>query len=436
MSQVSFFEGSKPLKITKPLRLIELFAGIGAQAKALENLGVPFEHYRICEFDKYAVKSYNAVHGTDFALSDITQIHAADLGVVDTDRFTYLLTYSFPCTDLSKAGKQQGMSKGGGTRSGLLWEVERLLTDMDELPQVLLMENVPDVIGEKFIGDFAEWLAFLDRLGYTSKFEVLNAVDYGMPQNRARCFMVSWLGDYYYDFPTPRPLERRLKDLLEPEVDERYYLPPEVVASLVEHKRRNEENGNGFGGQPVSGDGIAHALVTAARKSNSNYIIEPREVASLAGIKGYNEMNGRIYDEDGASPTVRANSGGHNEIKVAIKQATIDGFIECDVGGVVDVSYPQSNTRRGRVQGGGAICPTITASSTGLCKIELWQDGEKVEQYVRFRRLTEREDWRLMGFSDEDFDRAAAVVSNAQLQKQAGNSIVVDVLMAIFDIMF
>lgn len=262
--QASFFEGNNPLKIDKPIRLIELFAGIGAQAKALENLGVPFEHYRVCEVDKYAVKSYNAIHGTAFETSDICKIHAKDLGIVDTEQFTYILTYSFPCTDLSKAGKQQGMSRTGGTRSGLLWEVERLLSECKELPQILLMENVPDVVSYKFVGDFAEWLSFLDGLGYTSKYELLNAKNYGVPQNRERCFMVSWLGDFYYDFPEPIPLERRLRDVLEDNVDEKYYLSDETVQSLIEHKRRNEEAGNGFGWNPINRGGSAHDCNSSA----------------------------------------------------------------------------------------------------------------------------------------------------------------------------
>lgn len=116
-------------KIDKPIRLIELFAGIGAQAKALEMLGVKFEHHRICEFDKYAVASYNAIHGTHFQPTDIRDLRWRDLGVTDTDKYCYILTYSFPCQDLSVAGKQRGMIKGSGTRSGLLWEVERLLTE-------------------------------------------------------------------------------------------------------------------------------------------------------------------------------------------------------------------------------------------------------------------------------------------------------------------
>ena len=230
--QISLLDGGNPLKIDKPIRLIELCAGIGAQAKALENLGIPFEHYRICEFDKYAVRSYNAVHGTLFETSDITMIHAEDLCVCDTDKYTYIMTYSFPCTDLSSAGKQAGMSRGSGTRSGLLWQVERLLKEMDELPQILLMENVPEVVSDKNIKDFAEWIAFLDSLGYRSKYEILNAKNYRVPQNRERCFMVSWLGDYYFDFPEPMPLEIRLKDVLEPVVDEKYYLSDEQVAKL------------------------------------------------------------------------------------------------------------------------------------------------------------------------------------------------------------
>ena len=124
------------------------------------------------------------------------------------------------------------MSKGGSTRSGLLWQVERLLSEVDELPQILLMENVPQVVGDKNMADFALWIKFLDGLGYRSKYKILNAKDYGVPQNRERCFMVSWLGDHYYDFPKPIPLELRLKDVLEKEVDEKYYLSDAQLMAL------------------------------------------------------------------------------------------------------------------------------------------------------------------------------------------------------------
>ena len=250
IEQIGLFDGTQKFKIDKPIRLIELFAGIGAQAKALENLGVDFEHYRICEFDKYAVASYNAIHGTDFKTSDITQITADDLGIVDTDKYCYIMTYSFPCTDLSVAGQMKGMAKGDKTRSGLLWEVERLLDECAELPQVLLMENVPQVHGTKNKKDFYAWLNKLESLGYKNYYKDLNAKHYGIPQSRNRCFLVSLLGDYYYSFPKRKPLKLKLKDLLETEVDERYYLSDEIVDKMdcsqfvkVERERERERAG-------------------------------------------------------------------------------------------------------------------------------------------------------------------------------------------------
>lgn len=376
--QISLLDGGNPLKIDKPIRLIELFAGIGAQAKAIENLGIPFEHYRICEFDKYAVRSYNAVHGTAFETSDITKITAADVCVCDTDKYTYIMTYSFPCTDLSSAGKQAGMSRDSGTRSGLLWEVERLLKEMDELPQILLMENVPEVVSDKNMKDFAEWIAFLDSLGYRSKYEILNAKNYGVPQNRERCFMVSWLGDYYFDFPEPVPLEIRLKDVLEPVVDEKYYLSDEAVAKLKlspdfvarERGRVGQSEQIVVAGslnpdkevqdrvRVLSPEGICQGLratdykdppkilwadgvytqqsesfrrgplhgvsrAIKAEQHDAGVVLYGDDIVPIcnlydSGIKGYNRMNGLVCSTDGISPTTRANSGGHNEIKIAI----------------------------------------------------------------------------------------------------------------------
>ena len=229
---------SEPVTITKPIRLIELFAGYGSQAMALKRIGAKFEHYRVVEFDKYAIASYNAVHGTDFPTMDITKVHAEDLNICDTETFTYLLTYSFPCTDLSVAGKQAGMSKGSGTRSGLLWEVERILTEIrdsnGELPQILFMENVPQVHGKKNINDFEKWLDFLESLGYVNYWQDLNAKNYGIAQNRERCFMFSFLGEYNYHFPEPTPLTKHLKDCLEDNVDEKYYLNNEKAQKLIQ----------------------------------------------------------------------------------------------------------------------------------------------------------------------------------------------------------
>lgn len=237
-NQMSIFDFTREsISITKPIRLIELFAGYGSQAMALKRIGAKFEHYRVVEFDKYAIASYNAVHGTEFSTMDITKVHADDLNIVDTDKYCYMMTYSFPCTDLSVAGKQMGMSKGSGTRSGLLWEVERILTEIrdsnGELPQILFMENVPQVHGKKNINDFEKWLGFLESLGYTNYWQDLNAKNYGVAQNRNRCFMFSFLGNYSYDFPKPIPLEKKLKDYLEDNVDEKYYINNEKADKLI-----------------------------------------------------------------------------------------------------------------------------------------------------------------------------------------------------------
>lgn len=234
MDQLSIFDILyDDFKITKKIRLIELFAGVGSQAMALRELGADFEHYRVVEFDKYAVASYNAIHGTNFSTMDVTKISGSDLGIVDTDKFTYLLTYSFPCQDLSVAGKQRGMAKGSGTRSGLLWEVERLLNEVENLPQVLLMENVPQVHGEANMPHFIDWIDFLKSKGYSSYWQDLNAKNYGVAQNRDRCFMVSILGDWNYKFPQPIPLTKTMKDYLEDEVDEKYYINNEKAHKLI-----------------------------------------------------------------------------------------------------------------------------------------------------------------------------------------------------------
>ena len=233
--QLSMFDLTmEEFKITKPIRLIELFAGVGSQAMALRYLGADFEHYRVVEFDKYAIASYNAIHGTDFPTMDITKISGADLGIVDTDKYCYIMTYSFPCQDLSVAGLGKGMSKGSGTRSGLLWEVERLLNEVNNLPQVLLMENVPQVHGKKNMDDFQNWIKFLESKGYSNYWQDLNAKNYGVAQNRNRCFMVSILGNYKYEFPKPIELTKRMKDYLEDNVDEKYYINNEKAQKLID----------------------------------------------------------------------------------------------------------------------------------------------------------------------------------------------------------
>lgn len=210
--QITIFDLTLPqFQIDRPIRLIELFAGIGSRAMALRDLGADFEHWRVVEFEPNAVTSYNAIHGTHFEPQDITKITGADLGIADTEKYCYIMTYSFPCQDLSSAGKQRGMKKGSGTRSGLLWEVERLLNEVGSLPQVLLMENVTEVHGEKNAGHFQDWISFLESKGYSNYWQDINASDYGVAQNRDRCIMVSILGQYNYKFPAGSSLKRQWK---------------------------------------------------------------------------------------------------------------------------------------------------------------------------------------------------------------------------------
>lgn len=272
--ELDLFSFSMPkFKIDKPIRLIELFAGIGAQAKALENLGVPFEHHFVCEIDRYAIASYNAIHGTNFETKDITQVHASDLKIEERESYCYITTYSFPCQDLSLAGNQKGMAKGDNTRSGLLWEVERILDECDELPQVLLMENVPQVIGKKNIKDFQLWRKKLESLGYSNYVQLLNSKDHGIPQNRNRCFMVSVLGDYHYSFPKKKKLELKMKDLLEENVDEKYYLSDEVIQKFIAYNKRQEENGNGFRFEAFERERVGKTVQTKTDRADCNYII-------------------------------------------------------------------------------------------------------------------------------------------------------------------
>lgn len=295
IDQMTIFEELYPTyKIDKPIRLIELFAGIGSQAKALKNLGADFEHWKVIEWDKYPMASYNAIHGTNFETSDITKIHASDLEIIDKDKYCYIMTYSFPCQDLSLAGKLGGMTKGTGTRSGLLWEVERILDECNgNLPDVLLMENVPQVIGKNNIKDFQLWRKKLEELGYSNYVELLNAKDFGIPQNRNRCFMVSILGEWNYTFPKKKKLKIRLKDLLEKDVDEKYYLSDQMVDFFRYNSKKQEELGNGFRFETVNDKEVAKAITTRNGSRMDDNFIEIK----TANQKGYiNAYEGDAVD--------------------------------------------------------------------------------------------------------------------------------------------
>ena len=210
----------------RPLRVFEAFAGYGSQSMALRNIGIPYEVVGISEIDKYAIMAYNAVHGETKNYGDITKIDWNE--VPDFD----LLTWSSPCQDFSNAGKQAGGEEGSGTRSSLLWEVKKCIAI--KKPKYTLTENVRALVSQKFLPGFLKYCQYMESLGYTTFQKILNAKDFGIPQNRERIFVVSILGDAWFNFPQPVELKLRLKDMLEDKVDEKYYLPQDKENQFIE----------------------------------------------------------------------------------------------------------------------------------------------------------------------------------------------------------
>lgn len=286
----------------RPLRLIELFAGIGSQTQALTNIDVPHEVVAISEIDKYAIQSYEAMHGKANNLGDIREIK--ELPSAD------LWTYSFPCQDISVAGKGAGIKEG--TRSGLLFEVERLLRVAAEngtLPKYLLLENVKNLVSKKFKADFDSWLSFLSGLGYTNYWKVLNAKDYGIPQNRERVFCVSIRGEHTpFKFPKAQELKLRLRDLIDEEVEERFYLKESTIKSIITshfNSRRDSIRPS---------DGLANTL--CARDWRGPQCVQVGEVVGGKWDKMH-DISKRVYEPDGIAPTVHCQQGGNTELKIA-----------------------------------------------------------------------------------------------------------------------
>lgn len=371
-----------------------MFSGIGAFEKALKNLKVPHEVVGYSEIDKYASKSYAAIHNVSEALNlgDVTKIDSTSLSDID------LITYGFPCQDISQAGKQKGFidQEGNITRSGLFFAALKLIEELK--PKYAIAENVKALTGKKFESEFNTVLESLDRAGYNNYWKVLNAKDFGIPQNRERVFIISICKDIdngTFEFPESIPLDKRLKDVLETEVDERFYLK-DTMPFFIKNSLAMEEKGNGFRFSPHVKDhaNIAKTITTrAGGRMDDNFIMETpsldcdtfifnkenvakvMQVGNLIQGNGWdNPQCGRVYDTNGLSPTLNTMQGGDRQPKIVERS-----------------------------------------------------------QEFRIRKLTPKECWRLMGFSDEDFEKAkAAGISNSQLYKQAGNSIVVNCLEAIF----
>lgn len=225
----------------KPLRVFTGFSGYDSQCMALDRIGIPYTLVGWSEIDLNAIRAHNAVY------PQYAERNYGDISKIDWEQVPDfdLFTYSSPCQDWSSAGLQKGGSEGSGTRSSLLWECRKAI--IAKRPKYLLLENVKNLVSKKFRPYFNKWLAELESYGYTNYWSILNAKDYGIPQNRERVFCVSILGDEaIYHFPLPVELELRLKDILEPEVDDKYVLSDKSIYGFLEHNRKHIEKGTGF----------------------------------------------------------------------------------------------------------------------------------------------------------------------------------------------
>ena len=485
-------------------------SGYGSQALALKYLGVEFEHWKICEWAIKSIQAYKDIHFTNDTkeismsknemidylynkgissnynepmtksqisrlnekqlktiienieithnLVNIQQVKGQDLEIIEKEQYEYILTYSFPCQDLSLAGKGKGMADTT-TRSGMLWEVERILNELkttNSLPQILLMENVPQVHGSDNVEHFNKWQLALERLGYKSYFQDLIATDYGIPQTRNRCFMVSILGDYSYSFPKPIPLELKLKDLLEEEVDEKYYLSDKMLDYCfgVNQKESKFPRKERFlqSLEQTNDKSIATTITTNAENRPTDNFIKVKNATK----KGYLEatdgdgidISSRMEHHRGTvqkdkMQTLTTSGGNDRGVCVGTYQYSksdkfMNGKDRIQLGkevsdtlqtspkeGVVTIgNYSKSNHNASRIVDKNHSAPTVMENHGTITAIQ--------SNDLRIRKLTPLETFRLMGVKDEDYYKIAKNQSNSSLYHLAGDSIVVNVLMAIF----
>ena len=454
------------------MKLFSLFSGIGGPEKALKRLGIKYELVGYSEIDKYASKSYSAVHEEPEIKNywDITKINEKKLPDFD------LMTWGFPCQDISIAGKQAGIKQG--TRSGLYYDGLRILKE--KKPKYSLIENVKALTSKKFKDTFESILNDLSESGYNNYWQVLDAKDYGIPQHRERVFIVSIRKDINQEFifPEKEELTFKLKDLLEDDVEEKYYLSDRVINTFSDMTNRNGYiRGKCFKPHSLDDDRVANTIkTTAGSRPEDNYI--KRKYDEFIEEKGYIPDIFNPYNKTEVkdiAKTITGECGSKTSsaahlIKetIIMPEATKKGYVEASAGDGVYINRPHQ--KRGVVQK-NKIQTLKTTPDVGVVvekkikyeeplerdgwhnmnKIVLNTDGisttinaqsnnslQKIkESSLRIRKLTPLECWRLMGFDDEDFYKARdAGISNTQLYKQAGNSIVVNVLERIFNNLF
>ena len=301
------------------LNVLSLFSGIGAFEKALSNLHIEHNVVAYCEIDKFASKSYSAIHDISetMNLHDVTKVDWLDV-MEDVD----LITYGFPCQDISNAGKQKGFTdeNGNRTRSGLFFEALRIIEEFK--PKFAIAENVKALTSKKFTEEFKIVLESLEEAGYNNYWQVLNAKDYGIPQNRERVFIVSIRKDIDkgFMFPTPIPLELRLKDILEDNVDESFYLSDEAVSKIANVPNKN---------------------TTCLLKKQAKEFYKETETASTLMARDYKGFGNQEFNA-----------------VIEVKEATKKGYAEAYPGDSINLEQPNSKTRRGRV----GVAQTLTTS--------------------------------------------------------------------------
>lgn len=434
------------------MNYFSLFSGIGSFEKALDRIGVKYKLVNYCEIDKHASKAYAAVHDVseDLNLGDITQVDTSKLPPID------MISYGFPCQDISLAGKQKGLFNEDGTqtRSGLFFEALRIIEATQ--PKVAVAENVKNLVSKKFNAQFQIVLESLDQAGYNCYWKILNSRDYGIPQNRERVFIVSIRKDVdtgTFKFPEPFELKLRLKDLLEEEVDEKYYIKGKYDSVTMINNDYAMLNGGVIGKmhdisrRAYSDTGISPTIPTCGGGNT-----EPKVIVTAAAMRGrYNEsgqvdQNVEISDRAYANAitTVQKDSliaepsfvNGEKE-QIAISYGMKISSKEIDVGKCLTARYHKGFSNYNPENAvmvkvvNGDVCKTVRAGGHGSTDRHSW-DMVECNTSLRIRKLTPLECWRLQGFDDEDFYKAEKVCSNTQLYKQAGNSITVDVLEYLF----
>lgn len=376
------------------MKFLDLFAGIGGFRLGMESAG--HECVGFCEIDKYARASYKAIHNTEgeIELHDITRVTDESIrrfGSVD------VICGGFPCQAFSIAGARRGFED---TRGTLFFEIARFASILK--PRYLFLENVKGLLNHDRGNTFEVILSALDELGYNVEWQVLNSKNFGVPQNRERVFIIGHLRGECTRSVFPISGESEQSD----------HQPPKI--EIIGNTRNPNGTSKGTKSVVYGSGGVVGTLTATDYK-------EPKQVAiKQFGIlqPNFNQC-GVVYETDGIAPTIRAYQGGGLEPKIRVKEATKQGYQEAEIGNSVNLSHPNSKTRRGRV-GKQIANALLTGESQGV-----------VEPDFRIRKLTPRECWRLQGFPDWAFDKAQEVNSNSQLYKQAGNSVTVNVIAAI-----